>query len=355
MWKNLNLVFRSYTYRNVFPTIKSHCNCGTLNGYVRLNSDLCNRNKSRILQNSHWFNRKSSQIVNYYVKNKEKKSTGPSSKVWGAICTVTGGFLVGVVAFLGQPDEENTDLYSNVPAILGYIYRFRDRLHEYRESFVEPSSDLLLPEPLPEPYIQPKYTLVIELTDVLVHPEYSRSNGWRFRKRPGITPFLKALTMPLFEIVIYTHENGFSAAPVIEGLDPDGYIMYKLFRDATKYMNGTHVKDLSKLNRDITKVILLDCDGKSSMLQPRNSLVLKKWEGDPKDISLLELIPFFHAIAMSNVDDVRPVLDFYRNEDDVVAAFRRNQDQLRKQQEEMQQQMQQQRSGGLFGGFFGRK
>ena len=38
---------------------------------------------------------------------------------------------------------------------------------------------------------------------------------------------------------------------------------------------------------------------------------------------------------MSDVDDVRPVLDFYRNEDDVVAAFRRNQDSLRKQQEEI--------------------
>lgn len=38
--------------------------------------------------------------------------------------------------------------------------------------FVEPSSEVLLPDPLPEPYIQPKYTLVLELTDVLVHPEY---------------------------------------------------------------------------------------------------------------------------------------------------------------------------------------
>ena len=40
------------------------------------------------------------------------------------------------------------------------------------QAFVEPSSEVLLPDPLPEPYIQPKYTLVLELTDVLVHPEY---------------------------------------------------------------------------------------------------------------------------------------------------------------------------------------
>ena len=33
-----------------------------------------------------------------------------------------------------------------------------------------------------------------------------------------------------------------SASPVVDGLDPEGYIMYRLFRDATKYDKGTHLK-----------------------------------------------------------------------------------------------------------------
>jgi len=33
-----------------------------------------------------------------------------------------------------------------------------------------------------------------------------------------------------------------TAFPIIDGLDPNGHIMYRLFRDATRYMNGTHVK-----------------------------------------------------------------------------------------------------------------
>ena len=41
--------------------------------------------------------------------------------------------------------------------------------------FAEPSSKMLLPEPLQEPYYQPPYTLVLELKDVLVHPEYDVS------------------------------------------------------------------------------------------------------------------------------------------------------------------------------------
>lgn len=63
------------------------------------------------------------------------------------------------------------------------------------------------------------------------------------------------------------------------------------------------------------------------------------------------------VIAQSNVDDVRPILDFYRSEEDVVAAFRRNQEVLLKQQEELLQAQKQQKpaGGGFFSkGFFGR-
>lgn len=68
------------------------------------------------------------------------------------------------------------------------------------------------------------------------------------------------------------------------------------------------------------------------------------------------LFSFSLAISVSNVDDVRPVLDFYRGEEDVVAAFRRNQDILRQQQEEMLAQQQQQKAGSSFfgRGIFGR-
>lgn len=44
--------------------------------------------------------------------------------------------------------------------------------------------------------------------------------------------------------------------PILDALDPNGYIMYRLFRDATLFTDGHHIKDLSKLNRDLSKVIL---------------------------------------------------------------------------------------------------
>lgn len=42
---------------------------------------------------------------------------------------------------------------------------------------IEPTSPCLLPDPLKEPYYQPPYTLVLELTGVLLHPEWSVCPG----------------------------------------------------------------------------------------------------------------------------------------------------------------------------------
>ena len=42
--------------------------------------------------------------------------------------------------------------------------------------------------------------------------------------------------------------------PILDTLDPNGYIMYRLVRDATHFLDGAHVKDLDRLNRDLSKV-----------------------------------------------------------------------------------------------------
>lgn len=39
----------------------------------------------------------------------------------------------------------------------------------------EPSRKKLLPDTLKPPFVQPPYTLVLELTDLLVHPEWTVS------------------------------------------------------------------------------------------------------------------------------------------------------------------------------------
>ena len=55
------------------------------------------------------------------------------------------------------------------------------------------------------------------------------------------------------------------------------------------------------------------------------------------------------------MDDVRTVLDYYREEEDVVKAFKRNQAKLREQQTILSQKQKEQASSMQWGGLLGRK
>ena len=109
------------------------------------------------------------------------------------------------------------------------------------------------------------------------------------------------------------------------------YILYKLFRDCTRYHNKEVVKDLSYLGRDLKKVIMLDTNPKSFALQPENAIEMPKWTGNRDDTDLVGMIPFlegmsgqlpalppfadhlaFVAFIAFNVPDVREVLKNYK-------------------------------------------
>lgn len=54
-------------------------------------------------------------------------------------------------------------------------------------------------------------------------------------------------------------------------------------------------QDLSYLNRDLEKVILVDTNPDSVRLQPDNAILMEKWKGDPRDKELVALIPFLEC------------------------------------------------------------
>ncbi|KAK6487677.1 mitochondrial import inner membrane translocase subunit TIM50-like isoform X1 [Huso huso] len=200
--------------------------------------------------------------------------------------------------------------------------------------------------------------------------------GWRFKKKPGIEYLFQQLA-PLYEIVIFTAETGMTAFPLIDSIDPHGFVMYQLFRDATRYMDGHHVKDVSCLNRDSSKVVVVDCKKQAFSLQPFNRLVLQKWDGSLEDRTLYDLAAFlkseyrtgrqagrqagrqvtpsfpsflshlFLSIALSGVDDVSPVLENYALEDDPIKAFECRQAQLAQEEQSRVLELSQQKQQGL--------
>lgn len=95
--------------------------------------------------------------------------------VFGASATLMGAMLIHD---LGKPERnadgtEIEDEFSNLPVVQQYVKRMWKSLTYYQKIIQEPSRDKLLPDPLKPPYVQPKYTLVLEMKDVLVHPDWT--------------------------------------------------------------------------------------------------------------------------------------------------------------------------------------
>lgn len=156
----------------------------------------------------------------------------------------------------------------------------------------------------------------------------------------------------LYEIVIYTAEQGMTVFPIIEALDPKNIISYKLVRDATHFVDGHHVKNLERLNRDLKRVIVVDWNTESVKFNPENLFHIDRWNGTDDDTTLVDLAAFLKsinfdliccdvfkliwwisAIAQSEVDDVRDVLKYYAEFENPLAVFREKQKKLMEQQE----------------------
>lgn len=246
--------------------------------------------------------------------------------VFGVSFTFIGGFLLYK---FGQPviDEDGNlvrDEFSDLPLWQQYIYRTLREVDYYTRLIKEPSRDKLLPDVMKFPYYQPPYTLILELTDVLVHPEWTYKTGWRFRKRPGVEYFLESL-QGMYEIVVFTAEQGMTVFPIIEALDQKNCISYKLVRDATHFVDGVHVKDLSKLNRDLSKVIVIDWNPESVKFHQENVFEIPRWDGRDDDTTLIDLVAFLKTIAHTEITDVREVLKYYKEFENPLQMFRMKQ------------------------------
>lgn len=230
-------------------------------------------------------------------------------------------------------------LYSaamTVPAKAIELYLDLRRLVEEQvQGFSEPCAEKLLPDL--HPAEQQVFTLVLDLQETLIHYDWTREKGWQTFKRPGVDAFLEHLGQ-FYEIVVYSDEQNMFVDPVVERLDPKHCIRYRLSRAATKYQNGKHYRDLSKLNRNPAKILYLSGHALEGCLQHENCVPIKPWKkNDADDTALLDFIPFLEFVARTSPSDIRQVLASYQGCEIPSEFIRRSKDYQRRMQEQKQQ------------------
>ena len=90
--------------------------------------------------------------------------------------------------------------------------------------------------------------------------------------------------------------------------------------DSFSAADKTVSQDLSFLNRDLSKIILLDTNSAHASAQPENSIIIPKWNGSPSDTGLVALIPFLEYLAAMSPPDTRKVLQSFDGKD-VASEF----------------------------------
>nr|XP_051704140.1 carboxy-terminal domain RNA polymerase II polypeptide A small phosphatase 1 isoform X6 [Oryctolagus cuniculus] len=166
-----------------------------------------------------------------------------------------------------------------------------------------------IPKQTPVQYLLPeakaqdsdKICVVIDLDETLVHSSFKVY----VLKRPHVDEFLQRMG-ELFECVLFTASLAKYADPVADLLDKWGAFRARLFRESCVFHRGNYVKDLSRLGRDLRRVLILDNSPASYVFHPDNAVPVASWFDNMSDTELHDLLPFFEQL--SRVDDVYSVL-----------------------------------------------
>ncbi|CAG8419107.1 unnamed protein product [Penicillium salamii] len=131
-------------------------------------------------------------------------------------------------------------------------------------------------------------------------------------KRPHCDEFLRKISK-WYKLVIFTASVQEYADPVIDWLEQERkYFAGRLYRQHCTFRNGAYIKDLSSVEPDLSKVMILDNSPMSYIFHEDNAIPIEGWINDPTDNGLIHLIPMFEALQY--VTDVRAFLALRRGE-----------------------------------------
>ncbi|CAL8266122.1 unnamed protein product [Lota lota] len=253
---------------------------------------------------------RSSSIITQVARNEEDNATCPeegTAAVSSSKKPRSRGIFRSLFCYLCSREADTPPVNNNAPLLV-----------EENGTLTKVPTKPLLPQIKSKD--SGKICVVIDLDETLVHSSFKPVNNADFiipveidgtvhqvyvLKRPHVDEFLKRMG-ELFECVLFTASLSKYADPVSDLLDKWGAFRSRLFRESCVFHQGNYVKDLSRLGRDLHKVIIIDNSPASYVFHPDNAVPVASWFDDMSDTELLDLIPFFERL--SKVDDIYDIL-----------------------------------------------
>ena len=216
--------------------------------------------------------------------------------------------------------QKSPDIITQVNPL--YLNNFMQPINPHQLAFtptnhtkISENKKMLLPQKSKE-FVNKK-TLILDLDETLVHSSFVpfenndivlnvEFEGMLYNIyvliRPWAIDFIKKVAK-LYEVIIFTASISKYALPLIDILDSDKNIQYKLTREHCTFLNGIYIKELKKLNRDLNDLIILDNSPLAYSFDIDNGLPIKAWYEDKNDNELDKV--YFILEFLSKVKDAR--------------------------------------------------
>ena len=206
----------------------------------------------------------------------------------------------------------------NINNINEYDKNYKIKKTNNDKLYIDYLKNKISPPFLPISNNNKNYTLVLDITNTLINIKYANPQGQILipNLRPGIFSFLNSVK-PLYELVAFSSETREFSEVILNEIEKNKkFFDFKLYKDHCTLYKNRFVKDITKLGRDIRKIIIVDDDENNFVLNKENGIKIKPFLGEENnnDTSLFELKKILILFERMGLDDVRKGIKSYEKD-----------------------------------------
>jgi hypothetical protein len=168
------------------------------------------------------------------------------------------------------------------------------------------------------PPINPKYkyTLVLDLDETLVFVKFlNNKEKGILHFRPYLFDFLNCL-LPFYELISFTTSTKSYADSILNSIEEHKtYFSYKFYREHAIITGNNLIKDISRLGKDMSKILLIDNMSLNFQYNKENGVLIYPFYNENYFYtSLIELKKILIKIYYKNYNDIREAINDFKNE-----------------------------------------
>ena len=161
-----------------------------------------------------------------------------------------------------------------------------------------------------------RYTLVLDLEDTLISVKISDDGKVKIHPRPGLISFLIGIK-PYYEIISFSKLSKNYSSAIIQQIEEGRKLFdYNLYREHCILVGRKFIKDISRIGRDMKKIIMVDDLPENINVHLDNGILILPYDGNynKEDKVLYELKKMLILFYNLGYEDLRNALKSYKNE-----------------------------------------